>query len=479
MKPQRIFALLLATILLLGSVTGCQGSIKANQTLPEFSEDDVITRAAWWCPEPTSENYDTYKECGLNTVMLMNHNFFSNTENFWELSPEVQLSILEEQCYYIGTPKGFEGKTMTDKSLALAKDKGLKVILAEGGSYFSWTGQNVDVYNDFDINYDEYKDTIVGVFSGDEPSAPEIKEQAKNINNAENTFSDVPYFANLFPCYADATTVLKTSNYYDYLKEYGTEFLGKLNGPRIMSVDFYPFIGTNSEKWFYNYELFTDIAKKYDADMHMFIQSCVSSDGSHRMLNEEEIRLQINTSLAYGADSYSYFLYTPAGDGYPEGLVDKEGKPAGMYYHAQKANAETASLENAYLHYDYVDTIPVTDDENDYGTGAFMYLSTLAFVGTCEESEILEDITSTNRALVTLLRDKDGNEAFYLTNYFDANDAEIDEDCTITLSLKGMKKAALYGSTECLKGEIAELSKGTFEYTLKPGEGILVVPFKK
>lgn len=479
MKLQRKLALMLMVTLLLGTLSGCQGMANVNKTLPEFSEDDVIYRAAWWCPEPTSENYDIYEESGLNTLMLVNHNFFSNIENYWELTTDEQLAIMQEQCYYIGTPAGFEGETMTDKSLALAKEKGLNVILAEGTNYFSWIGQEVNAYEDFTIDYDEYTDIIVGVFSGDEPSAPEIKEQAKNIASAEKAFPNVPYFANLFPCYADAQTALETDTYYDYLKEYGTEFLAKASGPRMISVDFYPFIGANCGQWLYNYELFTDTALEYDADMHMFIQSCVSADGSHRMLNEEEIRVQVNTALAYGADAYSYFLYTPAGEGFPEGLVDGDGKPAQMYYHAQKVNAQTASLENAYLHYDYINTIPITNDENDYATGAFTYLPTLKNTGTCEESAILEEIASTNRALVTILRDKDGNEAFYLTNYFDNGDLEMDEDCTITLSLKGMKKAALYGTTECLEGEISELSKGTFEYTLKPGEGVLVVPFKK
>lgn len=67
--------------------------------------------------------------------------------------------------------------------------------------------------------------------------------------------------------------------------------------------------------------------------------------------------------------------------------------------------------------YDYVNTIPVTDDENDYSAGAFLYLPMMKNTGSCEESEILEVVTSTNRALVTILRDEDGNEAFYLTNF--------------------------------------------------------------
>lgn len=474
MKKQKLIAIFLTFALACTTLSGC-GFTKVNKTLPEFDEEDTIIRSAWWCPEPTSENYDIYKECGLNTLLLVNHNFrhgdFGTSDN--------QLQLTKEGCYYIGTPDGFEGETMTDKSLALAKEKGLDVILAEGGAYFSWIGEDVNVYKDFSIDYSEYEDIIVGVFSGDEPSTEQMREQAKNIKYAEKYFPNVPYFANLFPCYADATNTLKASSYYDYLEQYGTEFMAKTSEPRMISVDYYPFINTATDKWFYNYELLTDKAMEYNADVHMFIQSCVSADGSHRMLNEKEILLQVNTALAYGADAYSYFLYTPAGEGYPEGLVDREGKPAEMYYHAQKANAQVASLENAYLHYNYVNTIAITDDEGDYRTGAFSFLPILKNVGTCEESEILENVTSTNRALVTILRDKDGNEAFYVMNYFDNGDAEMEEDCTIMLTFDGMKKVALYGTQKCLDGLVLDVRSDVFSCTLDPGEGMLIIPYRK
>ena len=474
MKIKKTFAVVMVLAVVATSFVGC-GAKRVNHTLPAFDDEATIIRSAWWCPEPTAENYDVYKECGLNTLLLVNHNFrtgdFGTSDN--------QLQLTKEGCYYIGTPQGFEGKTMTDKSLALAKEKGLDVILAEGAAYFSWVGEPVNVYEDFTIDYSEYEDIIVGVFSGDEPSAPEIKEHAKNIKNAEKAFPNVPYFANLFPCYADLDSALKTNSYNQYLDEYGKVFLSKTSKPRMISVDFYPFIGTNNDKMFYNYELFTDKAMEYDADMHMFIQSCVSADGSHRMLNEQEIMVQVSTALAYGAKAYSYFLYTPAGEGYPEGLVDREGKPAAMYYHAQKANSLVASLEKAYMHYDYVNTIAVTDDERDYAEGAFGFLTIMKNVGTCEESEILENVSATNRALVSIIRDKDGNEAFYIMNYFDNGDSEMEEDCTITLNLKDMKKVALYGTTECLEGEVQDVRKNEFTYTLTPGEGMLVIPYRK
>ncbi|MBQ2986747.1 MAG: hypothetical protein IJE23_04620 [Tyzzerella sp.] len=474
MKIKKTFAVVMVLAVVATSFVGC-GAKRVNHTLPAFDDEATIIRSAWWCPEPTAENYDVYKECGLNTLLLVNHNF--RTGDF--ATSDHQLQLTKEYGYYIGTPEDFDGETMTDQSLALAKEKGLDVILAEGEAYFAWIGEPVNVYEDFTIDYSEYEDIIVGVFSGDEPSAPEMKEQAKNIKNVEKVFPNVPYFANLFPCYADLDSALKANSYNQYLDEYGKVFLSKTSKPRMISVDFYPFIGTNNDKMFYNYELFTDKAMEYDADMHMFIQSCVSADGSHRMLNEQEIMVQVSTALAYGARAYSYFLYAPAGTGYPEGLVDGEGKPAAMYYHAQKANALVTSMEKAYMHYDYVNTIAVTDDERDYAEGAFGFLPIMKNVGTCEESEILENVSATNRALVSIMRDKDGNEAFYIMNYFDNGDSEMEEDCTVTLNLKNMKKVALYGTTECLEGEVQDVKKNEFTYTLTPGEGMLVIPYRK
>ncbi len=474
MQMKRIFAGMLATVLTCTLFTGCSSS-KVNRTLPEFNSEDTIIRSAWWCPEPTAENYDIYKECGLNTVMLVNHNF--RTGDFGKSDDQLQLT--KEGCYYIGTPDGFEGQTMTDKSLAMAKEKGLDVILAEGENYFHWVGEDVDVYEDFAIDYSEYKDIIVGLFSGDEPSAPEIVDLATNIEKAEKTFPGIPYFANLYPYYADSTRALKTSSYSEYLKQYGTEFMAKTSQPRLLSVDVYPFIGANFSKWLLNYEMITEKALEYDADIHMFIQSAISADNSHRMLSEKEIEVQVNTALSYGAKAYSYFLYTPAGEGFPEGLVNQEGKPAEMYYYAQKVNKQVASLENAYMHYDYVNTIPVIKEGDDYGSGAFMFFASLKIKGTIEESQILENVTAENHALVTLLRDKDGNEAFYVTNFYEHEDEDMNEDCTMTLSFDGMKKVALYGSEECLTGDIVDLKKNTFECTLSPGEGMLVIPFCK
>lgn len=476
MKHWRRIAGITAAMLLFGTLSGCQGTSKSNQTLPEFSEKDVIYRSAWWCPEPTEEAYELYKECGLNTVFLVNHNFWNQMENFW--GREDNLSITQKEGYYIGTPDGFNDMTATDQSLALAKEKGLYVYLAEGSYLFECVGQETNVYEDFTIDYEEYEDRIAGVFSGDEPSEPAMAEQAEKIPLAEKFFPKVPYFCNLFPMYADANSQLQSENYWSYLDAYCEQFLSKQSGTKLLSVDYYPFQGNNFTMWLMNYSILAEKAEKYDSDLHMFIQSCLDSGGSFEPLTENDIRLQVNVALAYGATRYSYYVYdTPVGGDYISGLVDQEGNPVEMYDYAKVVNGEMASLEHAFTHYSVVGTIPFTEDEEDYSQGAFSALTSYNREEQLEQSQILSSVEVDNRTLVTILQDEKGNEAFYLVNFYDKGDSELEEDCTVTLGLNGMKQAALYGSKECLEGKIEELSDSIYQCTLEPGEGILVIPF--
>lgn len=479
MNKKRTCAWLLSTVLAVtGLTTGCGGP-SVNKTMPDYDKSGAIYRAAWWCPKPTEENYDLYKDCNLNTVMLVNHNYMAEIENFW--GQENQEQLVAENSYYIGRPSWYQGETMTEKSLALAKDKGLYVFLADGGAYFNWIGKDVDVFRDFEIDYSDYEEQIVGVFAGDEPSEPGIAEYGEKVEAVQKTFPNLPYFCNLFPMYADINTQIQSTGYDTYVETYCKQVLERQRGPRIISVDYYPFQGSQFDLWLRNYSIVQEKAKAYDAGIHFFIQSCVGQGANFDPLTEEDIRLQVNVALAYGAKQYSYYVYDVplGGDLYESGLVDREGKPVKMYEFAQKANAETASLEQAYAHYDTVLTAPVTEDESDYSVGSFSTIDRYGCSALLEEAQVLTDVTATNRGLVTLMKDKDGNEAYYLVNFYDKGDVELEEDCTFTLQFDGMKQVALYGSKDCLTGKNEKVKENTFKCTLAPGEGILVVPYRK
>lgn len=463
---KRIIGPLSAVVLLCCAIGGCATAPKINRELPAVDAEDKILRAAWWCPSPTEAEYRLYKDCGLNTVLLVNH-------NFWQIAG----SDTHRDGYYIGTPADYDGETMTDKSLALAKQMGLSVILSDGNYLF---GDDYSVYDEHTIDYTGYEGTIVGVFAGDEPSAKRMPEVAANIAKAKQAFPDLPYFCNLFPMYADPSSVLKAPSYSDYLDTFCEQFLDKTSAPRMVSVDFYPFMSNagNLPKWLLNYRLLADIAEQYGADFHVFIQTADGVNGNYDLQSQEDVRLQVNVALAYGADAYSYYLYQPAIGGYNYGLVDRDGNPSRYYAMAQAANAEVVSLEAAMQHYDRVDTRPVAADPSAFSSGAFLFLQQDGREKLYEQSALLTNLTATDRMLVTLLKDADGNEAYYLVNYYDVGTEEAFKDATATLTLTGMKQAAVYGTADRLTGETQSLEDNVFTVTLAPGEGCLVIPFR-
>lgn len=478
MKKKRYFSVLAVVLAGACLFVGCAGGSKGNQTLPEYSKKDVVYRAAWWCPKPTQENYKLYQECNLNALLLANHNYMAEHEDFWERDD--RLDIVKDEAYYIGRPEGYEGENATDKALALAKDMGLYVFVADGNGYFNWIGEDVNVYDDFTFDYDEYKDQIVGLFAGDEPSEPGIADVAARVEDAREKFPNIPYFSNLFPYYADLETQIQCGSYQQYIDTYCEEMFAKQETERLISVDYYPFQGNNYIYWLHNYRIVQDAALKYGADIHYFIQACIGDQANFEPITENDIRLQVNVALAYGAKQYSYYVYdVPLGGSYQSGLVDEDGKPVDMYQYAKVVNTEVASLENAFAHYNAVKTMLVTDDDMDYSIGAFSVIGKKDMEEELASSNILHAVTTDNRGLVTLLQDEEGNEAFYLVNYYDKGDTEIEEDCTFTLQLDGMKQVALYGSRDCHAGESQALDNSTYTCTLAPGDGILVVPYKK
>ena len=457
------------------SLFGC-ASKKINYEVPVFSEDDVIYRSAWWCPQPTEENYKLYQECGLNTIFLVNHNFRSQ----WEDIPDVETKSVEqvtyENAYFFGHSDRYEGETQTDKALKLCKEMGLYTYLAQGDNYFEWAGSDLKAYDDLTADYDEYKENIVGLFAGDEPIKPAIPELAKDIPKAEAAFPNVPYFANLHPSYADANSVLQAESYTDYVETYCKEFLDKLSGPRLLSVDYYPFQHNNMYNWTMTYEELTNFAKEYDAKFHTFIQIQQEERQEVKTVNEQDVRLQVNTALAYGATQYSYYLYDTAGNreqiGYL-GLVDLDGNPTERYNHAKVVNREAESMEHALLHYEHVCTIPI--DTGEDGTGFFIPLSV-----TWEERKLqckeLREVETDNYILVSLFRDDAGNEAYYVVNFYEDGQDVPGEASRIKLNFDKMKYATLYGSKSLYEGKQVALKNHVYELELEPGDGIFIVP---
>ncbi len=468
---------IMAVVSVIGSLSACNSdSVNVNAEVPTFSEDDVIYRSAWWCPQPTEENYKLYQECGLNTIFLMNHNYRSMWESLAGAETKSEEQIVYENAYFVGHSDRYDAETQTDKALKLCKELDLYTYLAQGDMYFEWVESDLQAYDDLTADYSEYQDNIIGLFAGDEPIKPEIMELAKDIVKAENAFPNVPYFANLHPSYADATRILEADSYTDYVETYCKEFLDKLQGPRLLSVDYYPFQHNNMYNWILSYEELTNFAKEYNAKFHTFIQIQEEERQGIKIVNEQDVRLQVHTALAYGATQYSYFLYdtaigTPFG-----GMVDANGQPTGQYAHAKVVNSEVETLEHALLHYQHVWTASADNEEDPHGFYTPQALSWDARKGDCK---VLKEVDTSNYILVALFKDDAGNEAYYVVNFYEEGQDVPGEASEVSLKFAEMNHVTLYGSKNLYEGEKLALDNHKFELELEPGDGVFIIPSKK
>lgn len=119
--------------------------------------------------------------------------------------------------------------------------------------------------------------------------------------------------------------------------------------PDVLSFDVYPFLadGSLADKYFVIQELFRRESLRGDVDLWSVIQS-VGINGMIRKPNEDEIRYQIYTNLAYGVKGLTYFTYnTPPGAGFEtfhDGLINRDGSRNDSYTWVKNLNAEVLKL---------------------------------------------------------------------------------------------------------------------------------------
>jgi hypothetical protein len=178
-------------------------------------------------------------------------------------------------------------------------------------------------------------------FITDEPSAAAFDGLGKLVAYLRER--DPAHFAyiNLFPTYANndqlGTKGDTAAAYEDYLRQYI-----KLVKPALVSYDHYQFAkdGDRSE-YFLNLAMIRRAAQEAGLPFLNIVQAC-SWDASMRVPGPEELRYLAYTTLAYGGQGISHFVYY-----YPDfagGIALPDGTPTPLYDASKSLNREFSSI---------------------------------------------------------------------------------------------------------------------------------------
>ena len=460
---KKVLSILLVVFMMLLTVA-CDGKNKAAK-LPEYTNKEFGLSGFWAPYDISEESLKVYKDVGFNTLAFINHSLDKTSENQFYLSSKRTMEALEN-----------------------CKKVGLKAIINYNDWIATWSENDLEYYNEtpfsqFDL-YGDYKDIITGVHICDEPSKEHYERYAKEslIEDFKKVYPNADYIVNLIPVTAGSHNY-GYDTYEELVDDYAQKIMSKFDKAYI-SLDFYPFHTIAITPDFYilqNYELIANTAKEYNAEKTMILQAATSAEFEAE-LSEGDMRWQVYTALAFGADNLQYYCYSvPCSteeDGtttyrYDKCILKPDDTPSQLYYYVQEINNEIQGMASAVLSYDWDKTIGISGSEE-----MSLRVSSLEYDENLEKAKFhnakyFENATSTHDLIVSRFISEEYGEAYMLVNF-----AEREKSNAVNAQFKDCGAVAIYGG----KGfdgtpRIVELADdGTLALNLQYGEGVFIVP---
>lgn len=182
---------------------------------------------------------------------------------------------------------------------------------------------------------------LYSYFITDEPSASAFQGLSKLVAYLRQRDPAHLAYINLFPTYATNEQLGTKGDTVTAYKEYLRQYIDVVK-PTLVSYDHYQFAqnGDNPD-YFLNLKLVRQAAMDAHIPWLNIVQAS-SWTPAMRVPNADELRYLVYTTLAYGAQGISYYVYTAAGhDG---GIARGDGTPTPLYHPLTELNHEFVAI---------------------------------------------------------------------------------------------------------------------------------------
>lgn len=242
-----------------------------------------------------------------------------------------------------------------------------------------------------------------GYFLRDEPSTESFAELGAWAKRIRATDDSHYCYLNLFPTYAPLE-VLKADSYRDYVHRFDKEVPLQL-----LSFDHYPVVGdTYRGDWYENLEIFSDEARKAGKPFWAF--ALATAHDPYPIPDLAQLRFQVYSDLAYGAQGIQYFTYWTPGKNpnwnFHHGPIGLDGKRTDVFDKIKTMNDEIKALTGVFLGSEVV-SVRHTGDSIPQGTTRLTELpAPVRFLDTGGAGAVVSELRNgDNNFLVIVNRD--------------------------------------------------------------------------
>jgi hypothetical protein len=178
-------------------------------------------------------------------------------------------------------------------------------------------------------------------FITDEPSAGDFPRLGRLVAYLRERDPAHLAYINLFPTYANNQQLGTKGDTVTSYREHLRQFLDVVK-PSLLSWDHYQFAkaGDNGE-YFLNLALVRQASQKSGVPFLQIVQAC-TWDPSMRVPVPDEMRYLVYTTLAYGAQGISYYVYCHPG--HTGGIALPDGTPTPIYHALKSLNREFVKI---------------------------------------------------------------------------------------------------------------------------------------
>jgi len=182
---------------------------------------------------------------------------------------------------------------------------------------------------------------LYNYFIRDEPSAGDFPALARLVAYLREHDPAHLAYINLLPTYADNKQLGTKGDTVTAYREHLRQFVDQVK-PSLLSYDHYQFSTTgDTGNYFLNLALVRQIAEQRGLPFLNIVQAA-SWDPSVRIPTNDEVRYLVYTTLAYGAQGISYYVYCCPG--HKGAIALPDGTPTPLYHALKSLNREFAAI---------------------------------------------------------------------------------------------------------------------------------------
>ena len=176
----------------------------------------------------------------------------------------------------------------------------------------------------------------------DEPNASQFPALGRLVAYLRERDSAHLAYINLFPTYASNEQLGNKGDVVAAYKEHLRLFVEQVK-PALISYDHYQFaLNGDNDQYFLNLALVRRAAQEAGVPFLNIVQACTWAPQVMRIPNANELRYLVFTTLAYGAQAISYYVY--AHPGHEGSIASLDGTPGPLYHALKTYNREFMAI---------------------------------------------------------------------------------------------------------------------------------------